>query len=163
MRSGGRCCSVMVTPKGDSASSMAFTSVGGDTIIPPAYTDYKWNPPPDQAFSFDLQKAGQLLDAAGYKKGSDGLRTMPDGSPIGTLRLAARSDASADTSVNTMDYFKEWLADLGIDAGQVGLASAPSQVASFANKPPRSAGQVVKDEGDGGVKIVEFLASQKLV
>ncbi len=55
------------------------------------------------------------------------------------------------------------IADAGIDAAQVGLASAPSQVASFATKPPRSAGQVVKDEGDGGVKIVEFLASQKLV
>jgi electron transfer flavoprotein beta subunit len=55
------------------------------------------------------------------------------------------------------------IADAGIDAGQVGLANAPSQVASFSNKPPRTAGQVVKDEGDGGVKIVEFLASQKLV
>ena len=55
------------------------------------------------------------------------------------------------------------IADAGIDAAQVGLASAPSQVASFATKPPRSAGRVVKDEGDGGVKIVEFLASQKLV
>ncbi len=55
------------------------------------------------------------------------------------------------------------IADAGIDAAQVGLAGAPSQVASFATKPPRSAGQVVKDEGDGGVKIVEFLASQKLV
>lgn len=55
------------------------------------------------------------------------------------------------------------VADAGIDAGQVGLASAPSQVASFANKPPRQAGQIVKDEGDGGVKVAEFLASQKLV
>jgi len=55
------------------------------------------------------------------------------------------------------------IADAGIDAAQVGLATAPSQVASFATKPARSAGQVVKDEGDGGVKIVEFLASQKLV
>ena len=55
------------------------------------------------------------------------------------------------------------IADAGIDAGQVGLASAPSQVAEFANKPPRQAGQVVKDEGDGGVKVAEFLASQKLV
>ena len=53
----------------------------GDTIIPPAYTDYRWNPPPDQAFTFDLDKAGQLLDEAGYKKGSDGKRTMPDGVP----------------------------------------------------------------------------------
>ena len=55
------------------------------------------------------------------------------------------------------------LADAGIEAEQVGLASAPSQVVDFANKPPRQAGQVVKDEGDGGAKIAEFLASQKLV
>ncbi|MCU1691342.1 MAG: electron transfer flavoprotein subunit beta, partial [Frankiales bacterium] len=55
------------------------------------------------------------------------------------------------------------LADAGIEAGQVGLAAAPSQVVEFANKPPRQAGQVVKDEGDGGVKIAEYLASQKLV
>ena len=55
------------------------------------------------------------------------------------------------------------IADAGIDPAQVGLASAPSQVVEFANKPPRSAGQVVKDEGDGGVKIADFLAAQKLV
>jgi electron transfer flavoprotein beta subunit len=55
------------------------------------------------------------------------------------------------------------LADAGIEADKVGLASAPSQVVDFANKPPRQAGQVVKDEGDGGVKVAEFLASQKLV
>ena len=55
------------------------------------------------------------------------------------------------------------IADAGIEAGQVGLAAAPSQVVEFANKPPRQAGQVVKDEGDGGLKVVEFLASQKFV
>ncbi|MCY7366058.1 MAG: electron transfer flavoprotein subunit beta/FixA family protein [Frankiaceae bacterium] len=55
------------------------------------------------------------------------------------------------------------IADAGIDAAQVGLASAPSQVVEFSNKPPRQAGQIVKDEGDGGVKIAEFLASQKFV
>jgi len=54
-------------------------------------------------------------------------------------------------------------ADVGIETDKVGLASAPSQVVEFANKPPRQAGQVVKDEGDGGAKIAEFLASQKLV
>jgi len=55
------------------------------------------------------------------------------------------------------------LADAGIDPARVGLASAPSQVVEFSNKPPRSAGQIVKDEGDGGLKIAEFLAAQKLV
>jgi peptide/nickel transport system substrate-binding protein len=88
----------------------------GDTIILPNYPDWKWDPPPDQAFTFDLQKAGQLLDQAGYKRGPDGLRTMPDGSPIGTIRLAARTDAELNASVNTMDYFKEWLGQLGIKA-----------------------------------------------
>ena len=53
--------------------------------------------------------------------------------------------------------------DAGLDAALVGLASAPSQVVEFSTKPPRQAGQVVKDEGDGGTKIAEFLASQKFV
>ena len=54
-------------------------------------------------------------------------------------------------------------ADAGIDGDAVGLAGAPSQVVEFANKPPRQSGQVVKDEGDGGAKVAEFLASQKFV
>ena len=93
----------------------------GTTIVPPVYTTYHWEPPADQKFTFDLAKAGALLDAAGYKKGSDGLRTLPNGKPIGTLRLAARSDSP--TSLNTMDYFKQWLSDLGIK-GQVSTYSS---------------------------------------
>src|SRR4051812_25386289 len=55
------------------------------------------------------------------------------------------------------------LADLGVDAGEVGLANAWSEVVSFENAPPRQAGQTVKDEGDGGVKIADYLASKKLI
>ena len=55
------------------------------------------------------------------------------------------------------------LADLGIDAGEVGLANSWTAVESFENAPPRAAGQVVKDEGDGGSKIADFLASKKLI
>ena len=55
------------------------------------------------------------------------------------------------------------LGDAGLEAGQVGLAAAPSQVVEFSTKPPRQAGQVVKDEGDGGAKVAEFLAAQKFV
>ena len=86
----------------------------GTTIVPPSYKRYHWEPPAGQKMTFDLAKAGQLLDAAGYKKGPDGLRTMPDGKPIGTLRLDARSDS--ETSLNAMDYFKSWLNQLGINA-----------------------------------------------
>jgi peptide/nickel transport system substrate-binding protein len=84
----------------------------GSTIIPPAYSQYRWDPPADEAFSYDPDKAKQLLDEAGYKVGSDGFRTLPNGKPIGTLRLAARSDSP--TSLHTMDYFKQWLSDVGI-------------------------------------------------
>jgi electron transfer flavoprotein beta subunit len=55
------------------------------------------------------------------------------------------------------------LADLGVEANEVGLAGAHTAVKSFENAPPRQAGQVVKDEGDGGVKIADFLASKKLI
>jgi peptide/nickel transport system substrate-binding protein len=36
----------------------------------------------DTVMPFDMAKANQLLDAAGYKKGADGKRTNPDGSPL---------------------------------------------------------------------------------
>ncbi len=55
------------------------------------------------------------------------------------------------------------LADAGIDPGQVGLAGAATEVVSFAKRPPRQAGTIVKDEGDGGVKAAEFLAAQKFI
>jgi electron transfer flavoprotein beta subunit len=55
------------------------------------------------------------------------------------------------------------LADLGIDAGEVGTAGAWSRVESFEAAPPRQAGTVVADEGDGADKLLEFLASKKFV
>jgi electron transfer flavoprotein beta subunit len=55
------------------------------------------------------------------------------------------------------------LADAGIDPAMVGLASAATEVVSFAQRPPRQAGTIVKDEGDGGVKAAEYLAAQKFI
>ncbi|PRX49492.1 electron transfer flavoprotein beta subunit [Prauserella shujinwangii] len=55
------------------------------------------------------------------------------------------------------------VADLGVDAGEVGLANAWSTVLEAAPKPPRTAGQRVDDEGDGGTKIAEYLVGQKLI
>ena len=55
------------------------------------------------------------------------------------------------------------IADAGIDASEVGLANALSTVTSAAPKPPKSAGEKVEDEGDGGSKVAAFLVSQKLI
>jgi electron transfer flavoprotein beta subunit len=55
------------------------------------------------------------------------------------------------------------LADLGVDPGQVGLAAAWSTVDAVTARPPRQKGKVVIDDGDGGRKLVEYLAAAKLV
>jgi electron transfer flavoprotein beta subunit len=55
------------------------------------------------------------------------------------------------------------LADAGIDASSVGADGALSTVTSAQPKPPKSAGEKVTDEGDGGQKIAAFLVSQKLI
>ena len=55
------------------------------------------------------------------------------------------------------------LADLGIAADEVGLAGASSAVVEAGRRPPRQSGTRVSDEGDGGAKLVEFLASEKFV
>lgn len=55
------------------------------------------------------------------------------------------------------------LADLKVDAAEVGHAGALSRVESFETAPPRQAGTVIKDEGDGAARIAEFLASKKFI
>ncbi|WP_246081615.1 electron transfer flavoprotein subunit beta/FixA family protein [Nocardioides litoris] len=56
------------------------------------------------------------------------------------------------------------LADLGVDAGQVGIGAAYSAVEDTAERPPRSAGEVVKDEdGSGAGALTDFLVSKKFI
>jgi len=55
------------------------------------------------------------------------------------------------------------LADIGVGADAVGLAGSWTAVEDFAARPPRAAGQVVKDEGDGGSKVAAFLAERKFI
>jgi electron transfer flavoprotein beta subunit len=55
------------------------------------------------------------------------------------------------------------LADAGIDPSEVGLGAALSTVTSASPKPPKSGGEKIEDEGDGGSKIAAYLVAQKLV
>jgi electron transfer flavoprotein beta subunit len=55
------------------------------------------------------------------------------------------------------------VAAAGIDAAQVGAGAAWSVVADAAQRPPRSAGVKVTDEGEGGVQLAEFLSAQKFI
>lgn len=56
------------------------------------------------------------------------------------------------------------LADLGVDADQVGLSVAWTAVEDATARPPRTAGEIVKDEdGSGAQALTDFLASKKFI
>ncbi|WP_318217446.1 electron transfer flavoprotein subunit beta/FixA family protein [Streptomyces sp. SCL15-6] len=55
------------------------------------------------------------------------------------------------------------LSDLDIDEDEVGLENAYTVVESAAQRPARTAGTIVKDEGEGGKQLAEFLAGQKFI
>ncbi len=55
------------------------------------------------------------------------------------------------------------LADLGIEPAVVGLSGAWSAVADFAERPPKAAGTVVSDDGQGGARIADYLVEQKFI
>jgi electron transfer flavoprotein beta subunit len=56
------------------------------------------------------------------------------------------------------------LSDLGVDAGQVGLSVAWTEVQETTARPPRTAGEIVKDEdGSGATALAGFLASKKFI
>lgn len=55
------------------------------------------------------------------------------------------------------------LADLDIDASQVGEAGARERVLAIGQAEARAAGQVIKDEGDAALKIADFLQRYQLL
>ena len=82
----------------DAISTLAF---GGymdpvGTLVPP-YSVYHWEPPSDQAYTFDPEKTKSMLDAAGYKDvNGDGFRETKQGKPL-TLRLYVASEVPAES------------------------------------------------------------------
>jgi electron transfer flavoprotein beta subunit len=55
------------------------------------------------------------------------------------------------------------LSDLDLKAEEVGLVGAWTTVDSAAARPARTAGVIVKDEGEGGKQLAEYLAGQKFI
>ncbi|WP_458115356.1 electron transfer flavoprotein subunit beta/FixA family protein [Arthrobacter sp. D2-10] len=55
------------------------------------------------------------------------------------------------------------LADVGLEASEVGLTGAWTRVNEAQQRPPRSQGVIITDEGDAGRRLVDFLTEQKLL
>ncbi|HQZ11405.1 MAG TPA: ABC transporter substrate-binding protein [Devosia sp.] len=87
-------------------NQVSYFDLGTPTqALPPALSFSK---PEDSKYmiEFDLDKANALLDEMGMKKGADGVRTFPDGSPF-TILWEYSSQFAAPEFVKLMsDYFK---------------------------------------------------------
>src|SRR6202451_2291734 len=55
------------------------------------------------------------------------------------------------------------LAEIGVEADEVGLANAGSKVLASTPKPPKTAGEKITDEGEGGSDIAKYLVGQKII
>lgn len=55
------------------------------------------------------------------------------------------------------------VADLGLDAGQVGWGGANQEIVSIEDAPAREAGEKIVDEGDAFQKIVQYLENLKVI
>jgi electron transfer flavoprotein beta subunit len=55
------------------------------------------------------------------------------------------------------------VADLGLDASQVGAAGAGQQIVTVEDAPAREAGEIIEDDGEAFTKIVEFLDGLKVI
>ena len=92
--------------------SMGGLATTGAAMFGPAQPYWQWTPPADQAYSYDPEKARQILDAAGYvDRDGDGVREAPGGEPL-AFRLVAMNEYPEDVSAARM--IVGWCRDVGI-------------------------------------------------
>ena len=113
-------------------SAYQSMSAPGTTILPPdTWTDpdFHWQPPADQAYTFDVAKANQLLDQAGYTRGAGGIRQY-QGKPI-TLRLETTTESSQELIETKL--IAGWFKQLGlqIKLSVVSTGVLESQIFNF--------------------------------
>ncbi|WP_406047805.1 ABC transporter substrate-binding protein [Kribbella sp. NBC_00889] len=82
------------------------------SIVPPLYKDFFWEASGGEKVTYDVAKANKILDDAGYKKGPDGIRTMPDGSRKLQFRFSIHTDTPIEDKL--AEYLTGWFKDIGI-------------------------------------------------
>jgi len=85
--------------------------VAGTSIMPPV-SRWHWEPSPEELQGYDPDLANQMLDEAGYKRGSDGIRVDPkSGEPLVFEVYAASDVPDAPPSARII---ASWLKEIGI-------------------------------------------------
>jgi peptide/nickel transport system substrate-binding protein len=97
--------------KGIIQATMGGDAEVGTSVLSPAMGDWHWQPPADQTIGYDPAKANQILDAAGYKMGADGVRANAHGKKL-DFRLVALTDYPAE--LNAAKLISSYLKAVGI-------------------------------------------------
>lgn len=121
---------------------------------------------------------GQATFASAVEVGSGQVRIRRDGeTATETIEADLPAVVSVTDQCNEPRYpsfkqimaakkkpFDTWsLADLEVEPGKVGLSASRTTVAAFTPRPARTRGTIVTDEGEGGLRLAEFLAEQKFI
>jgi peptide/nickel transport system substrate-binding protein len=84
-----------------------------DALSPSANPEWLPKLPASQIYDFDLDKAKQILDAAGYKDtNGNGIRNLPGGGKDIVLRYLVRSESTYSRPV--AQFITGWLKEIGI-------------------------------------------------
>jgi peptide/nickel transport system substrate-binding protein len=97
-----------------------------------------------QYTEFDLDKANDYLDQAGYKRDAKGRRTGPDGKPI-SFNVAFSAGSKAKPS-DTLELIRKYWKEVGIDA-----RLQPQERSLLASQNESNDSDVYTWEGDGGL------------
>jgi peptide/nickel transport system substrate-binding protein len=95
----------------------------GISPVQPGATTGAWQPGPDDPdLSFNIQAANDMLDQAGYTKGSDGIRVDPKTNEPLEFRFYSRS--SDQPSIDIVPFVSDWLKQIGIKIDAQTVSSA---------------------------------------
>jgi peptide/nickel transport system substrate-binding protein len=102
----------------------------GTTLLPP-YSEFHWQPPSGEDYTFDPAKARALLDAAGYKDvDHDSWRKTKQDKPL-TLRLYAPADIPS--LIAAAKLVVGWFAAVGIRV-RLQVLDAAAMIAQITNR-----------------------------
>ncbi|MCD0446853.1 ABC transporter substrate-binding protein [Glycomyces sp. A-F 0318] len=82
------------------------------SLIPSIFEQWHWDGG-DDLVEFDIDAANRMLDEAGYARGEDGVRTMPDGGERLSFRFYHHADNTDYATI--VDFLTEWWTELGIE------------------------------------------------
>jgi ABC-type transport system substrate-binding protein len=109
-------------------------------------------------YTYDVAKANSILDAAGFTKGSDGMRVAPAGSPTAgkPLDLVACTRADRQYRVDTLRLVSSQLEAVGIKLNLDHVAADPSVLFSGWSGPDAAPADAPCNLTRGNFDVTEF-------